>query len=128
MKTNTFKSITAILLGLVAVFIVSIATDVVLDKMGIMKMEPFNANSTGIIWLVIAYRSVYNTLGCYLAAKLAPNKPMKHAMILGGIGMALCIVGLVAMWEVPPHWYPATLIVLALPCAWLGGKLYINSQ
>jgi hypothetical protein len=27
------------------------------------------------------------------------------------------------MWHLPPHWYPITLDVLALPGALFGGKL-----
>jgi hypothetical protein len=49
------------------------------------------------------YRTVSNTLGCYLAARLAPSKPMKHAIILGTIGFALTIVGSTVMWHIPPQ-------------------------
>jgi hypothetical protein len=48
---------------------------------------------------------------------------MIHAMILGIIGVVLTIVGLIAMWDVPPRWYPVSLIILTLPAAWLGGKM-----
>jgi hypothetical protein len=66
---------------------------------------------------------IFSTFGCYLSARLAPNRPMKHAIILGVIGVVLTIVGLIAMWDIPPRWYPVSLIVLTLPAAWLGGKL-----
>jgi len=36
------------------------------------------------------------------------------------------IVGLIAMWDIPPRWYPISLIVLTLPAAWLGGKMAIK--
>jgi hypothetical protein len=53
---------------------------------------------------------------------------MMHAMIGGVLGFFLSIVGAVTTWsrsaEFGPHWYPVTLVVLALPCAWLGGMLY----
>jgi len=39
------------------------------------------------------------------------------------------IAGTVATWNkgpaFGPHWYPVALIVLAMPTAWLGGKLYV---
>ena len=40
--------------------------------------------------------------------------------------MAGALVGAVATWNagLGPHWYPIALVVLALPQAWLGGKLY----
>lgn len=121
---TTLKSIGAILAGLITLVILSIATDVILETTGLMQIDPFDANPWWLIVIVIIYRNVYSTAGCYLAARLAPNKPMRHAMILGFIGFVLTIVGAIVMWDVPPHWYPITLAVLALPSAWLGGKLF----
>jgi len=121
---TTFKSIGAILAGLITLVILSIATDVILETTGLMQIDPFDANPWWLIVIVIIYRNVYSTAGCYLAARLAPNKPMRHAMILGFIGFVLTIVGAIVMWDVPPHWYPITLAVLALPSAWLGGRLF----
>lgn len=123
MSKNTFKSIVAILAGLAVVVILSIATDLVLHMTNIMK-DPFDDNPAWFIIIVIIYRNIYSALGSYLAARLAPDKPMRHAMILGGIGTALTIVGAASMWHLPPHWYPISLIILALPSAWLGGKIF----
>lgn len=47
---------------------------------------------------------------------------MRYAMILGIIGLVLTIIGSIQMWE-PPVWNPVLLILLILPCAWLGEKL-----
>jgi hypothetical protein len=49
---------------------------------------------------------------------------MRHALILGAIGAVLSTVGLFAMWGVGPLWYPIALVIVALPCAWAGGKLH----
>ena len=27
--------------------------------------------------------------------------------------------------EFGPHWYPLLLVVVSIPCAWLGGKLFV---
>jgi hypothetical protein len=47
--------------------------------------------------------------------------------VLGFIGVVLATAGAVATCNaVPPlgpKWYPVALIVTALPCAWVGGKL-----
>ncbi len=123
MQKNTLKSIGAILAGFTVVFILSVATDVVLENTGFMQMEPFDANPVWIILVVIIYRSIYTVLGCYLAAGLAPDRPMRHAMILGIIGFFMATLGMIVMWDKPPHWYPIALVILTMPCAWLGGKL-----
>jgi hypothetical protein len=126
MNKNVLKSIGAILVGFIAGAILSVLTDLLLEKTGFMRMEPFNYNSWWIIIIVILYRCIYNVLGCYIAATLAPNRPMRHALILGFIGLAITIAGTIAMWDKPPHWYPIALILLTLPSAWLGGKLKIK--
>lgn len=126
MEKETLKSIGAVIAGFVALVILSVITDSVLEKMGVMKTEPFVENPVWLIAIIILYRTIFNTFGCYLTARLAPNNPMKHAIILGIICVLLTIVGLIAMWDTPPRWYPILLIVLTLPAAWLGGKMAIK--
>lgn len=126
MKKETVKSIGAVVAGFALLVILSMTTDAILEKTGVMKTEPFIENPVWLIGVIVLYRTVFNTLGCYLTARLAPNKPMKHAIVLGTIGVVLTIVGLIAMWDVPPRWYPISLIILTLPAAWLGGKMAVK--
>jgi hypothetical protein len=48
---------------------------------------------------------------------------MGHALALGGVGVVVSIAGAIIMRGAGPPWYPLALVVLAMPCAWLGGKL-----
>lgn len=123
MKNTLLKSTGAIATGFFAAAILSIATDVILEQSGVMKTDPFSENPSWLILLIIAYRFIYNTAGCYIAALLAPTKPMRHAMIIGFIGLALSIIGTMVMWEKAVAWYNISIILIALPCAWIGGKL-----
>jgi len=52
---------------------------------------------------------------------------MQHALLGGAIGFVLSIVGAVTTWNsgLGPHWYPLALVVVAMPTAWLGGKLHM---
>lgn len=120
------RSIGAVVAGLLAVIILSLGTDVVMHATKIFP--PWGERMTDALFvLATAYRSVYAIAGSYIAARLAPDRPMKHALVLGFVGLALSIVGLVATWnagpELGPRWYPIALVVTALPCAWLGGRL-----
>lgn len=120
------RSIGAVVAGLLAVIILSLGTDGVMHAMKIFP--PWGERMTDALFvLATAYRSVYAVAGSYIAARLAPDRPMKHALVLGFIGLALSVVGLVATWnagpELGPRWYAIALVVTALPCAWLGGKL-----
>ena len=125
MNKTVLKSIGAILAGFVLVIIISILTDLVLVKTGLMK-QPFDLNSSWFIVFVIFYRNLYGTIGSYLTARLAPNRPMRHSIVGGLIGLVVSIIGAIASWNTPPHWYPISLIVTTLPCAWLGGKIYLS--
>ena len=52
---------------------------------------------------------------------------MNHALVLGGIGTILSIVGAIvtADMNLGPAWYAWSLAAIAMPVAWLGGKLYM---
>jgi hypothetical protein len=85
------------------------------------------AGYDGALLLATVYRTVYGIAASYITAKLAPHRPLLHAMVGGVLGLLVSIVGAVATWNKEPafgpHWYPLALIVLALPSAWAGGKL-----
>jgi hypothetical protein len=83
--------------------------------------------SDALFILATAYRTIYGVLGAYITARLAPNRPMTHSLILGALGTVAAAAGAIAMWNkmpaIGPKWYVLALIVLALPPAWLGAKL-----
>jgi len=120
------RSIGAVIAGLLFIVILSTLADVVMHATGIFPPW-FTPMADSLFLLALAYRSLFSILGCYLTALLAPNRPMLHALILGGIGVVLSTAGAAATWnkgpEFGPRWYPIALIVLALPLAWLGGKI-----
>ncbi|MCU1275764.1 MAG: hypothetical protein JWO48_3195 [Bryobacterales bacterium] len=84
--------------------------------------------SDALLLVATAYRTVYAVAGSYITARLAPERPMQHALAGGVVGLVLSTVGAVATWNrgpaFGPHWYPLALIATAIPCAWAGGKLH----
>ena len=126
---NILRSIAAVIAGLLIIFALSLGTDVIMHATGIFPPW-FQPMATSLWLLAFAYRSLYAVLGCYITGRLAPNQPMKHAILLGVIGLFLSMVGLVSTWnagpEFGPKWYPLVLVASSLPCAWLGGKLEIR--
>lgn len=123
---HILKSLRAVFAGLIAVFILSIGTDAVLHATGIYP--PWGQPMADVLFLLAtAYRIVYGVAGSYIAARLAPDRTMMHALVLGIAGFVLSTAGAVAMWNAGPafgpRWYPLALIVIAMPCAWLGGRL-----
>ena len=122
------RSIGAVFAGVVAVFILSLGTDVVMHATGIYP--PWFQPMTGAMFMVaLTYRIVYGIAGGYIAARVAPDRPMLHALVLGVVGLLLSIAGTAGTWnrgpEFGPKWYPLALVATALPCAWVGGKICV---
>ena len=118
------RRIGAVLAGLVAIFATTTATDAVMHATGIFPPPGAPPMSGALFLLAFAYRFVFDVAGCYLTARLAPDRPMRHALALGTLGLVLSIGGAVALWDAGPAWYPLALAASALPCAWLGGRLH----
>ena len=123
MNKTRFKSIGAVLAGFVFIVITHTGTDAMLEGAGVLPRGHLFVG-TGLILLVLAYRAVFSLVGCYLTARLAPANPMKHSLALGVVGVVLSTLGAIAGADLGPSWYAWTLVVIALPVAWLGGKLY----
>lgn len=125
------KSIASVFAGFIAVIILSIGTDVVLEKTGIFPPPNQGFFIAWMLLLALIYRSIYAVAGGYITASLAPDRPMRHAMILGIIGLVFAIIGSIANSDktnASTAWYPISLIVLTLPSVWLGGKLKTRDQ
>src|SRR6266850_4257835 len=127
MDNNIGKSTGAVLAGILVGAVLSLGTDVVLHATRVFPPWDQPA-SDALLLLATAYRTVYSVAGSYITARLAPGRPMLHALVLGALGLVVCIVGAVATWNkgpaFGPHWYPVALIVLAIPQCWAGAKLY----
>ena len=72
-----------------------------------------------------AYHIVFSVFGCWVAARLAADQPMRHALLLGVVGVMVSLAGALATWNagLGRKWYAFGLIVVSLPCAWVGGRL-----
>jgi hypothetical protein len=124
------RSIGAVFTGVVAGIVLTIGTDIALHAVGVFP--PWGQSMVGFdgaLLLATAYRTVYGVAASYLMARLAPDRPMLHALVGGAIGLVVSIVGAAVTWNkgpaFGPHWYPLALIVFAMPQAWAGGKLRV---
>lgn len=120
------RSFLAILAGLVFTIVVSTCIDLLMYSTGVFSSS--GAEMTTGHWLIATgYRIVIAIIGCWIAARIARTSKMTHALILGGIGTAIAAAGTWWAWDkgpqFGPHWYPILLILTAMPCAWIGGKL-----
>jgi hypothetical protein len=124
---RTLRSIGAVFAGLLFIFIVTTIVDIVLHATGVFPPwgKPM---SDALFGLATAYRIVISVAGCWIAARLAPSRPIGHALTLGAVGVVLSAIGAAVTWnkgpEFGPHWYPLLLVAISIPCAWVGGKLF----
>jgi len=127
MNKTTLKSIGAVAAGLFFIIIASTLVDIVLH---VAKVYPSMGEpmSDGLAVLASSYRLVIGVAGAWLTAKLAPANALKHAMILGAIGVLLGTASVVATWNMGlgPRWYPVSLALLAVPQCWFGGWLFMR--
>ena len=120
------RRIGAVIAGLLVVAVLDLGIDSLLHATGVYPPW-FQPMATRLWLLAIAYRAVDGITGGYVAARLAPDRPLTHALVLGVIGIMLASLGVIATWnkgpEFGPKWYPLTLVAMALPCALIGGLI-----
>ena len=110
------RSVGAIVAALLANVLLSAAVDQVLHVIGVFPP-----------WGQVTYEPlpVFGILSGYIVARLAPRAPMRHAGILGVIGIVLSTAGAIAsiVGNLGPAWYAIALVAVALPTARLGARL-----
>jgi peptidoglycan/LPS O-acetylase OafA/YrhL len=116
----------AVVAGLLVNVVLGLGIDQILHATGVYP--PWGQTmSDSLFGLATAYRVLIGILGGYVTARLAPDRPMRHAIALGIVGVVVSTAGLVATWNAGPafgpRWYPILLVLVAIPCSWLGAKL-----
>ncbi len=118
------RSALAIAAGFVAIAVLSFAADA-LVRLALPDAYDAAGRVTDVPVLILlqALVGVFAVVGCALTAHLAPSAPMRHALILGALGLAFNLAGSAAMWDTAPVWYHVLGWALTMPYAWLGGRL-----
>ena len=116
----------AVVAGFLATAIASTAADTLMHTAGIFPSSA-GAMSGPLFALASAYRAVFTVAGGYVTAQLAPDRPMRHAWILAGIGLVAGLAGVAYYFfggaDLGPAWYAISIPVEAIPCVWLGARL-----
>jgi hypothetical protein len=122
MKNNVLKSIGVLLLAFVVNGLLSAVTDFILESIGVLPDPSKGLFETWALLLVLFYRGAYAIFTGYLIARLAPSKPMLHALILGVIGTMIVLLAMTnpTVAEKAPMWYGYTLAAITIPCMMFG--------
>src|SRR3712207_626266 len=79
---RTLRRVGAVVAGGLTVVVPSTATDAALHATGVYP-PPGQPMADELFGLATAYRILYGVMGGYVAARLAPDRPMRHAVVLG---------------------------------------------
>ena len=130
-KRQLGRSVLAVISGMAVGIAVTLATDIVLRKIGVLAPLGERMPDRVLAW-VTGYRVIYGIAASYLTAYLAPYRPIAHAMVGGAFGFAASLAGAIGTWNAGPaygpHWYPVALVLFALPQSWLGGWICARQE
>jgi hypothetical protein len=127
---NTLRNIGAVIAGFLTVAILSVVTDLILERVGILP--PATQPEATMWWhllMALIYRSVFTIIGGYLTTTLSATKPMRQVIILAVIGTVFGTLGTVANWNLAVQsgiWYPVVLLASSPFFIWVGGKLKVK--
>lgn len=123
---KVLKSIGAVLAWFILIFALTPVTDILVQKAGFMTLEPVDANPRRVFVVVILYRCIYYAAWGYLTARLAPSKPMGHALIVWVIVFILTGIWTIMYWGVWPARYPVLVTLTSIPAVYLGAKCKVT--
>ena len=124
------RHIVPVILGGFIAAMLTLVTDNWLGAHGVLAVGGGSAPSTGTLLLVVAYRALFATVGCHMAARLAPRgQPrIRYALVLGGLMLVVNVMGALSLQGQLPLWYSLSGIALSIPCAILGGGTAVQAM
>ncbi|MGH7133367.1 MAG: hypothetical protein ACREJO_15650 [Phycisphaerales bacterium] len=124
-RRRVLRSVGAVLAGVLANIVLVGAIEAALRATGIFP--PMFQPMADHLWaLALTNRVVFAFVGGFLTARLAPARPMRHVVVLGGIETVMSVLFVLLNWnkaDFGPHWFAIGVTLTALPCAVLGGML-----
>lgn len=131
-----FKSIFQSIGAVIAGYLVSaLLTGLTIAALG--ALFPASYNPENIEWVVfnVIYGCAFAVIGGYVAARLAPVRPLSHATVLGLLMAVFAVITGYAVSVTPPSpeyanqpgWYYPVLAITVLPSILLGVWFYVRS-
>lgn len=117
----------AVIAGFATTAIASTVADAVMHATAVFP-DSSATMSDAQFALASSYRAAFTVAGGFVAGTLAPNRPMRHAAILAGIGLVAGIASVIAYYafgdaKLGPAWYALSIPAQAIPCVMVGGWL-----
>ncbi|MEL6771921.1 MAG: hypothetical protein AAFP18_12720 [Bacteroidota bacterium] len=118
------RSVFAVVAGFIVIVIASVAVDVLIRAVTPAQFSPRGRVDTTLTLLLYSGSAVlYTILGGFVTGRIAPQRPVRHAVWLGMVGLVVGVAASSALWATAPAWYHILGWVLVVPAAYAGGRL-----
>ena len=84
-------------------------------------LQPNESASTGIMVGSIGYGVAAAMLAGYVAARLAPDRPLMHAAMVGGVIAVAALLSIVTAPPTAATWSKWAAVLIMAPAAMIGG-------
>jgi hypothetical protein len=125
-----WQSILAVLAGILTLSITSFAIEAAANPI-LMRLlglpdEAALARHPGVRNATLAYSMLCVALGGYVCARLAPKRPLHHAIVMGALQSGMTLFAMQSMPELasPTQWL--VIAALSFPAAALGGFVHVR--
>jgi phage shock protein PspC (stress-responsive transcriptional regulator) len=118
------RSVVAIVVGFIAGAALSFGADA-----AVTRVFANSLNATGgtedptLLTVLLVFGVIFLVLPAYVTALLAPNQPVRHALVFGVLTLGAVTIGKFANWSSTPAWHNLLTLAMVIPCAVLGGWL-----
>jgi hypothetical protein len=117
------RSIAAVILGFVIIGALVTATDQ-LFALALPGFEQLPVKPDRYYLISLVTSSIYSVIGGWTCAWIAKKNIRQHAIGLVVLGETAGIAALIASWNIMPHYYTLTLLVLYPFAVMLGARIY----
>ena len=118
------RSLVAVGAGFFAIAMLSLGGDSLFRSLAPQSFDAKGyAHGEQNLLIVLAYLSVFEVAGGYIAGRIAVRKPVMHAVILGLLVFTLSAVVSALTWDAATMWYEISALLVIVPMCFLGGLL-----
>jgi hypothetical protein len=123
------RSIVTIAVGFLFIAVLTLGTDA-LVRVAFPDAfdESGRTEKLSILIFSVVDVGIYTIVGCYLTARLAPSRPMWHALVVGLLGLIFVVADTIAFWPEAPTWFNVLSLAPLMLYAWIGGKLAARAR
>jgi hypothetical protein len=125
-EAGMVRSIGAVAAGCLAMMVLALSASQLVRQsvpQHIISGGDPEAPETLVLLFLLAAAGAAVMAGSFLAGRVAPRRPMLHALVVGGIAYMVSLAVTAILWTEAPRWFHMAAVLLQVPAAWLGGLL-----